>query len=166
MAKYLFMIKPSSYVACSVLSLVKFLDHYREMFHASKIRIHLHPPYKSRLSHWEVTHNMLSPSIQNLANSDTLRTYIHWIKMPISHPENCAFIHIPCICYHKALFRFHQNHRNGLYIYKKTKLLWEKAKGAKRGKIHTRPKKLCYSPYPLKFFISFQKRVLMQGMLQ
>jgi len=71
MAKYLFMIKSSTYVACSVLSLVKFLDRDREMFHASKIRIHLHPPYKSRLSHREVKHNMLSPSTQNFANSYT-----------------------------------------------------------------------------------------------
>jgi len=144
MAKYLFMIKPATYAACSVLSLVKFLDRYREMLHASKISIHMHPPYKKPTlilrSHAQHAFS-IHPKFCNLLHWGFC-TYIHQIKMPISHPENCAFIYIPCICYHKALFHFHQNHRTGLYIYIYINYYEEKAKGAKRGKIHTRPKNI------------------------
>ena len=64
-----------------------------------------------------------------------LRPYIHQIKMPISHPENCASSYIPCIHYCEALFHlfFRQQQRNGLFEKKEEKNIWEKPKG-KRGK--------------------------------
>ena len=165
MAKYLFMIKPSTYAACSVFSLVKFVDRCREMFHASKIRIHLHPSYKSRLSHWEVTHNMLSPSTQNFVNSYTKGCYIstkykcQYLTLRIVHSYTfLAFIII------KLSFVFIRIIGMG-YIYIKL-IYYEKKPKGQNGENSYPSKKMFYSPYPLKFFISFQKRVLMQGMLQ
>ena len=78
---------------------------------------------------------MFFSSTQKYANSYTqeLHPYIHQIKMPISHPENCASSYIPCIHYYEAPFHlfFRQQQRNELL--KKCIYIWEKPKG-KRGK--------------------------------
>ena len=116
MAKYLlFMIKPSTYAPYSVLSLVKFLDRCREMFHASKTRIQLHPPNKAD-SH---TENLRTISFFHATkNTRNLRLRVAPIYPPNKNanisPWELRISYIPCIWYNNALFHFRQKQRNGL----------------------------------------------------
>ena len=45
--------KPSIYASYFVLSLVKFCDPYWEMFHATKIKTHVHATNNQLFLHWE-----------------------------------------------------------------------------------------------------------------
>ena len=59
-----FMTKPSTYASYFVLSLVKLCDPCWEIFHAPKIKTHVHATNKQLFLHWEYA-KTCSPSLAN-----------------------------------------------------------------------------------------------------